>query len=314
MKRLHLQWLFVLLLVAVFTTARNASAQCPPTAPTGVTAVLAPGLTVNEGSSLLVSAVGGGPTFEWDTDCNGVTPSRGDGVFSSNFYASAVDRDGFPTASFDLCVRSINPNCPMGMRQSAQFRTRVSVTNVAPVIEINVLPNAQVGTPYNFTLTASDPANPPLASAVRDSLTWSATGLPMGLSINPSTGAITGTPAIGTVGLHIVRVTVSDGDGGMATADLPLTVISDIGPSRTCVDPLIVSSSGAAISVNEGGVTMLSARPSAGPCNCQVGWDLGCDGVLRSHVQPQCCWTRRSPRYDPTLRTCVSRRRPHGVR
>jgi hypothetical protein len=280
MKRLHLQWLFVLLLVAVFSTARNASAQCPPNAPTGVNAVLVPSLTVSEGSSLLVSAVGGGPTFEWDTDCDGVTPSRGDGVFSNNFYASAVDRDGAPAASFGLCVRSINPNCPMGMQQSAQFRTTVSVTNVAPVIEINVLPNAQVGTPYNFIVTASDPANPPLASAVRDPFTWSATGLPMGLSINPSTGAITGTPAMGTEGVYNVRVLVSDGDGGTATADLPLNVVRNVSPALSCNDPLIASGAGGAISVNEGGVTMVSARPT-GPdqCNCVIGWDLGCDGT-----------------------------------
>ncbi|MFO0561917.1 MAG: Ig domain-containing protein [Polyangiales bacterium] len=276
MKNEGTRLLFALSTLAVLAAAQNASAQCPPDAPIGVNAVMAPSLTVSEGSSLLVSAAGGGPTFEWDADCDGVTASRGDGVFGTNFNVSAVDRDGTSSASLALCVRSVNPNCPAGMRQSTQFRTMVSVSNADPVIAINVLPNAVVGAAYNFTATASDPANPPRASMVRDAFTWSATGLPMGLSINAATGAITGTPAAGTAGTYTVRLRVADGDGGIAIADVPMEVIATAA-MVSCNAPLITTAG--TIAVGEGGVTTVSARIPIGQCRCVIGWDVGCDGT-----------------------------------
>ena len=44
-----------------------------------------------------------------------------------------------------------------------------------------------------------------------DTLTYSATGLPDGISISPSTGAISGTLSFASAGVHTVLVTVSDG-------------------------------------------------------------------------------------------------------
>jgi hypothetical protein len=44
-----------------------------------------------------------------------------------------------------------------------------------------------------------------------DTLTYAATNLPPGLSIDPVTGAITGTLATGSAGTYMVTVTASDG-------------------------------------------------------------------------------------------------------
>src|SRR5262249_17356754 len=58
-------------------------------------------------------------------------------------------------------------------------------------------------TPVTLQIQASDPDGDPL--------TFSATGLPTGLSINPTTGLISGTLSGATPGNYPVTVTVSDG-------------------------------------------------------------------------------------------------------
>jgi len=55
----------------------------------------------------------------------------------------------------------------------------------------------------SLQITGSDPEG--------DTLTYSATGLPVGLSINPTTGVISGTLTAASAGPHTVTVTVSDG-------------------------------------------------------------------------------------------------------
>ncbi len=59
------------------------------------------------------------------------------------------------------------------------------------------------GAAASLTLTASDPNGNPI--------TFSATGLPSGLSINPATGVISGTPSYTSAGVYSVTATVSDG-------------------------------------------------------------------------------------------------------
>ena len=54
-------------------------------------------------------------------------------------------------------------------------------------------------------------------------LAFSATGLPASLGIDPVTGAISGTPALGDAGSYAIEVTADDGDA-QATAGFTLTV------------------------------------------------------------------------------------------
>jgi hypothetical protein len=49
-----------------------------------------------------------------------------------------------------------------------------------------------------------------------DVLTWSASGLPPGVTINPASGVISGTIGATAAGVHSVPVTVSDPWGGFA--------------------------------------------------------------------------------------------------
>ena len=57
-----------------------------------------------------------------------------------------------------------------------------------------------------------------------DTLTWSTTGLPPALSINPSTGEISGTLSASSAGTHNVTVTALDGNGGIDSESFTWTV------------------------------------------------------------------------------------------
>ncbi|RAG87019.1 hypothetical protein DN069_03405 [Streptacidiphilus pinicola] len=71
------------------------------------------------------------------------------------------------------------------------------------------------GTAASLQLQGSD-------SASGQTLSWSATGLPAGLSLNSSTGAVSGTPT--TAGTSQVTVTATDGTGASGSASFSWTV------------------------------------------------------------------------------------------
>ncbi|MFF4976098.1 M4 family metallopeptidase [Streptomyces sp. NPDC001083] len=82
--------------------------------------------------------------------------------------------------------------------------------------------SSTVGTAVSLQVSAS--------STNGGSLSYSASGLPTGLSINSSTGAITGTPT--TAGTYSTTVTVTDSTGATGTASFSWTVSS--GGGGTC--------------------------------------------------------------------------------
>ena len=89
------------------------------------------------------------------------------------------------------------------------------------------LPNGTVGVAYSTPITASGGTTPYI---------FSATGLPSNLSMNSSTGSITGTPAQSAVGTDPVKVTVTDSTkptAQSATAYLSITV----GPTTGTAGP-----------------------------------------------------------------------------
>jgi YVTN family beta-propeller protein len=90
------------------------------------------------------------------------------------------------------------------------------VTNGTPAITAIGDQNTIVSTATNLQVIANDPDG--------QSLTYSATGLPPGLSINTSTGLISGTPA--TQGSYTVNLTVSDSGGANAATNFLWTIRS----------------------------------------------------------------------------------------
>ena len=96
----------------------------------------------------------------------------------------------------------------------------VSDLNRAPSIASSAAAATGVeGQSINLALfTATDPDT----ATDQDGWTFSALGLPNGLTINPATGVISGTLAYDAAGAHDVTITVTDDHAGRSTAARPL--------------------------------------------------------------------------------------------
>ncbi len=103
-----------------------------------------------------------------------------------------------------------------GLTASAQFSITVTAQTTAVVISNSSLPNGQIGVPYSQTLTATGGVPP---------YTWAlASGtLPQGLSLNSTTGVISGSP-VGNIGIVTFAVQVSDSSPTPLTAQKAFTV------------------------------------------------------------------------------------------
>lgn len=95
-------------------------------------------------------------------------------------------------------------------------RTFPIVISVAPlqITTTSPITDAIVDTAYSFTLTSSGGTG---------TKTWSATGLPSWLTLNSSTGVLSGTPTA-TASADDFSVTVTDGAGSTVTKSLSITV------------------------------------------------------------------------------------------
>jgi hypothetical protein len=118
-----------------------------------------------------------------------------------------------------------------------------------------------------------------------DTLTYSATGLPNGLSINPSTGQISGTIAYDAAGSHNVTVTVTDNTAGGPSGDsasvtftwtvtdtspVPATITADPtsrpadGTSHSTITVRLKDANGNNLTASGGTVTLTTNRGTLG--------------------------------------------------
>jgi len=134
-------------------------------------------------------------------------------------------------------------------------------TNAAPQIQNPGSQASTVGDNINLAVQASDSNG--------DSLTWSAQNLPAGLSINTSTGIITGTPTSSAIGTHNVAVTVSDGSLS-DTASFTWNISAQQGTTALQNNVAITGISG-----TQGGFRYYSMDVPAGASNLSFLMDLG---------------------------------------
>ena len=92
---------------------------------------------------------------------------------------------------------------PGGLSSKTTVSIQIANVDRAPTLAVSDQ-TVLVGAGLDFTLDGSDPD-------VGDVLTYSATGLPAGASLNSSTGAFAWTPGAGQAGTYPVVFTVSDG-------------------------------------------------------------------------------------------------------
>lgn len=86
-------------------------------------------------------------------------------------------------------------------QQTATAQLSMKVSAGTLLITTSTLPDATVGTAYSATIAATGGSTPYI---------YSASGLPTGLSINNTSGVITGTPAAGSEGTAPVTIQVTD--------------------------------------------------------------------------------------------------------
>jgi hypothetical protein len=165
-------------------TVNAASLAIAPTSlPTGTVNQMYPPTTL--------VATGGIPPYAWS-----VSPALPNGlvlnVLSPGTISGVplVGSNGTTSLTFTVTDAAI----PMHQTSSATLSLTINLTVTPVTITTGVLPKGQVGQPYSLMLQASGGTLP---------YSWSVTpALPHGLTLNASTGAVTGTPtAASTVSL-----------------------------------------------------------------------------------------------------------------
>jgi hypothetical protein len=154
---------------------------------------------------------------------------------------------GTPTAAGTFSV-AVKVTDSAGKTASATFSLTVSAS--LAITGPASLPAGIVGVSYPATTIA--------ASGGSGVYTWTAAGLPSGLTIGATTGTITGTPGPNTAGTDSVTVTVIDSASHMASMNYSLTVIPP--PSLT------VSASPVTLTIVQGqtGETTITLTPQGG--------------------------------------------------
>jgi putative Ig domain-containing protein len=174
-----------------------------------------PAATVGTAYSATVTASGGTTPYSFTAIGlpSGLAINSKSGVITGTPAQSTVG-----TASVVVTVTDVS--LP---QQSAKATLSLTV-NAAPANTLTItttsLPSGTVGTAYSATVAATGGSTP---------YTFGATGLPSGLAISTSTGAITGTPAQSAVGTASVTITVTDSTtptAQAATAYLSITITS----------------------------------------------------------------------------------------
>ena len=92
------------------------------------------------------------------------------------------------------------------------------VPSEAAVVQVTTEGVPQLTNPGLQSSSEGEPVSLSLEATDDDPLAFTATGLPAGLSINGSTGEISGIPVEGSAGLYDVTVTASDAIGGVSVA------------------------------------------------------------------------------------------------
>jgi hypothetical protein len=146
---------------------------------------------------------------------------------SSNFYRVTSGTDGTcETARAYLCTAAAGYNGPAGLGTPDGVAGFVSTAVTSGNNVVTVLdPGTQ---DYNEGLSGvSIPVNA-FDSNPAEALTYSATGLPSGLALNSSTGAITGTVP-NSIATYTVKVTASDGTGSSGSVTFTIVSVYSMG-------------------------------------------------------------------------------------
>jgi Putative Ig domain len=219
--------------------------------PLVISASLPPG-QVGQSYSGQFSATGGTGGYVWSGSAgNGLTVSTGGAV------------SGTPNSEGTVSI-SVTVTDSSGTKASGNFS--VVIAGPALIVTTTTLTSGALTVPYSATLAASGGTTP---------YTWTATGLPDGLSVASATGSISGTPT--AMGVFTVNVTVKDSAGATAPATLSLTInAAPLTITTTSITPPAIGSSFTQTLTATGGTTPYTWTATGLPS----GVTLSTDGTL----------------------------------
>ncbi|MFZ0314798.1 MAG: Ig domain-containing protein [Candidatus Korobacteraceae bacterium] len=167
-----------------------------------------PNGTLNDGYSMQLVASGGVAPYTWQKTAGNLPPTLSLGG------GGLIQGTTTQTGMYNFTVKVTDSNSPASTA-TANLAITVASTGQPVAVTTTSLPAATVNTFYNALLTANGGITP---------YTWSILSgtLPTGLTLNASTGQITGQP--GSAGLWQFTIKVTDSQQNTATAALAIAV------------------------------------------------------------------------------------------
>ncbi|MCA9034040.1 MAG: DUF2341 domain-containing protein, partial [Planctomycetaceae bacterium] len=191
------------------------------------TAVIAPVSAINEGQSVLLDGTGssdpdGSPlTYEWDINYNGTFNADATGSTSTIDWTAlntlGVTNDG----TYQVALRVYD-----GTSYSAVVQRSMTINNVVPLMTSTGSLSVSEGSTTVTTISATD-VNDTISYSISggaDAALFSIDSVTGGLSFNLAPD-FEGPTDNGLDNVYDVQVQASDGDGGIATQDLNVTVL-----------------------------------------------------------------------------------------
>lgn len=199
---------------SVADTTKSASSTVVVTPVPGITITSLSSGTANTAYSATLQASGGAGTLTWSVISGTLPPG-----LSLNSSTGVISGTPTSTGSWTFTVQVTDSGSPA---LSAQQQLTITVNPATLTITTTSLSSGTVGTAYNATVQSSGGTTP---------VTWSVTvgTLPAGLSLNSSTGAISGTPT--TAATSDFTVTATDSATPTPqTASKPLSITVNPAP------------------------------------------------------------------------------------
>ena len=149
----------------------------------------------------------------------GLSIDPGTGIISGTVAYTAAE--GSPTKVYSVTV-TVTDDSPEANETSVFFDWTIARVNMAPVLEDPGPQENHEGDVVDLQIVATD--------ANEDTLTYGEGGLPPGLSINTSTGLISGTISGAIVSTYSVSVTVTDGEAPTEQVDFDWVITDENRP------------------------------------------------------------------------------------
>ena len=196
----------------------------PPNPPGALNIVnkTVPNGVVQSGYNVTLIPSGGLAPYTWTLNSGTLPPglalSTG-GDISGTPLITDLDPNG-NAKTYNFGVKVTDSQTPTAAFQTASFSITI---NPLPMVTSTTLPNGTIGLPYTTTLTNSGGLTPFSWSCSGAAGGSCATVLPPGLSLNASSGIISGTPT-GPAQAYPFTIQVTDADGNTASAQVSITI------------------------------------------------------------------------------------------